>query len=256
MNIKEKLAGIPRINYINLFKSEERSVLLENELKTYNVEKVSRHMFDLYDNCVLRVEGPLTHILPKSHLGAITSHLIAIRKWLRETDEPYGIFCEDDLSLETVPYWNFTWNEFFDVLPEDWECVQLVQIQEMEFRRMQIQARGNYDWSACCYLLKREYAEKLINERIRDGIFYLETGDLVPYIEHSIFYGIGRVYAFPIFVENVSLPTSTALSDDFSEDEDQVNRGNHFKSYTNVIEWWKGEGKTKNIDELKYVNNF
>jgi hypothetical protein len=97
---------------------------------------------------------------------------------------------------------------------------------------------------------------KSINERIRDGVFYLETDHLVPYIEHAIFYGIGKVYAFPIFVENVELPTSTALSDDYSESEDVVNRGNHFKSYINVIEWWKGEGKTKNIEELKYVNNF
>lgn len=256
MNINEKLRGIPRINYINLFKSEERSLLLEGTLRYAGVEKISRHMFDLYDNCVLRIEGPLADQLPKSHLGAITSHLIAIRKWLKETNEPYAIFCEDDLSIETVTYWNFTWNEFFNILPEDWECIQLVQIQEVNFKRMQLQIRGLVDWSACCYLITREYAEKLISERIREGVFHLEVDSLVPYIEHSIFVGIGKVYTFPIFIENINLQTSTSLSDDYSEIDDQKNRDNHIRSHHHVLDWWRSEGQFKTVEEFKFVNNF
>ena len=34
------------------------------------------------------------------------------------------------LSLKTVNYWNFTWNEFVSSLPEDWDCVQLLLIRD------------------------------------------------------------------------------------------------------------------------------
>ena len=96
----------------------------------------------------------------------------------------------------------------------------------------------------------------MINERIRDGIFYLDVNSLIPFIEHSIFLGIGKVYTFPIFIENVNLPTSTSLSEDFSTIDDEINRNNHIRSHHHVLDWWRSEGQFKNVEDFKFVNNF
>ena len=72
-----------------------------------------------------RLEGEQLHILDDGTKGCVVSHIKMIKKWYDETDEEYAFFCEDDLKLETVNHWNFSWTEFIQSLPEDAECVQL-----------------------------------------------------------------------------------------------------------------------------------
>ena len=252
MTIEEKLQGIPSINYVNLIQSKERSRILEEDLRSVGVTNINQHLFDIYENCVLCIEGPLVHLSNHAHLGASTSHLLAIKKWLKESNEPYAIFCEDDLSIETVQYWNFTWNEFVNSLPEDWECVQLVQIQELEFRKIQLNVRGNVDWSACGYLIKREYAEKLIESRIKGNKFLFEMDQYIPSIEHVLYYGLGKVYTFQLFVENVRLESSLSHNKDFDVEKDKSNRSTHFRSHKDVMDWWKDEGQYKTLKELNF----
>ena len=102
-------------------------------------------------------------------IGCAVSHLKAIKKWYDETDESYAFFCEDDLSLETVEYWNFTWEEFVESIPEDADCVQLLCLRESgSFSDFRFRRREWNDWSVTAYIITRDYAEKIIKNHKRN----------------------------------------------------------------------------------------
>ena len=98
----------------------------------------------------------LNHILEGSHdigissgeVGCVTSHLKAIKQWYETTDTPYAIFAEDDVSFDTAFFWKFTWNEFLEKLPYDWDVVQLAIINPgVVYASMH--ARWVNDFSTC-----------------------------------------------------------------------------------------------------------
>lgn len=138
--------------------------------------------------------------------GPVTSHLKAIKQWYNNTDEEVAFFCEDDLSMELVQYWNFTWDDFYKSLPDDWEIVQLAWLRLFDFDKfgMGLRNRCWCDWSGCAYIIKREFAKKLIDTYYNDEIFTLDLkgSDVylrdvwakIPVIESIIFSPLGRVY--------------------------------------------------------------
>ena len=250
--VRDKLEGLPSINYLTLFQNKDRVKILEGVLEFSGITNFKGHQFDLFKYCVQRFEGPRVFDMTDHAKGCLASHLLTIKKWLIDTDEPYTLICEDDFSIETVPYWNFTWKEFFDYLPQDWECVQLVQIQEVAYRKMKIHERGLYDWSTCCYLIKREYAERLIEKTINGGIFTL-THDRSAVAAEMVIYEapIGKVYSFPLFVENTYLGTSAKLTDDYNHSVHDQTRKIHRRCHLHILDWWKTEGINTPIREIQ-----
>jgi hypothetical protein len=74
-----------------------------------------------------------------------------VKNWLDTTDEAYGIFIEDDTSFETCKYWSFTWSEFVRSLPENWEIVQLIRLNDWSDGRsaeLSLRPRQWDDWGA------------------------------------------------------------------------------------------------------------
>ena len=182
-------------------------------------------------------------------IGCAVSHLKAIKKWYEETDEEYAFFCEDDLSLETVEYWNFTWEEFIDSIPEDADCVQLLRLREGgNFSDFTIRKREWNDWSVTAYILTREYAAKIISEHCIGDEYHLDIKgqNCMPLVEYIIFnYGI--TYSVPLFVEDNRFITTFSKSSDHNSD---LHADTHFNSYKNVTEWWKNSGKNLSIEEF------
>ena len=113
-----------------------------------------------------------------------------IQNWYNKTDESYGFFCEDDLCLDTIQYWNFTWEEFIESLPENWDCVQLLccgpNLDEIKFRK-----RHWDDFSVGAYIVSRKYAKVLIESFIGDDEFIFEYPDdelWAPLAENLIYF--------------------------------------------------------------------
>ena len=78
--------------------------------------------------------------------------------------------------LESVKYWDFTWEEFFNSLPPQWECVQLCLLREYEYGLdIKFKTREWSDWSGCAYLISRKYAQKLIDTYYYDDVFHLDS---------------------------------------------------------------------------------
>jgi hypothetical protein len=249
----DKLNNFPSLNFIGIAESENRRKKLYQNCEEYNIKNVVPHVYDRYKtgDYEIKVEDWWGNY--SAYLGCTTSHLKAIRNWYENTDEPYAFFCEDDISFDTVKYWNFTWKEFFDKLPEDWECIQLCWVRE-KYRNFSIEFRNRCwcDWSGCAYLISRQYAKKVVENYYYDHEFHLDIvgSDVehrpewakIPVIETVIFSSVGRVYGFPLFVEDVFNCHTTW----------RWGSGNEVNTYSNLetMGWWKGVGQFLSLDEI------
>lgn len=253
---KQKLKEFPSVYYLSLEESLDRRIHLENQFKEYNITKINSVISKRFKECDDVIHGKFVNTLIDGSKGCCTSHLKCIKKWLNETDEPYGFFCEDDLSLETIKHWNFTWEDFINHLPQDWECVQLMWVRD---QMVDIKLRERYfdDWSATAYILKRERAERLIDTYYPtdEFCFDIPNTDLQPIVENLVF-SLGKVYTFPLFVEEIKkFDTCLIDSDEFDglKDDWEIIDGQgpaHVRSYHEVMNWWRKTGSKLKVNQI------
>jgi len=234
-----KLQNFPRTYYMSLEESVDRQKNLTDQFKQYGITPIpiiSKRFSESND----KVTGKYLHQLNDGTKGCAISHLKAIRKWYETTDEDYAFFCEDDLSLETVQYWNFTWEEFIASIPEDAECVQLLTIRN-DFESFSIRDRLWNDWGATAYIITRDYAKKLIDNYIKDDIFHLQVpnSDIMPLIENILFTNLGKSYTIPLFVENIEFDSTFSTEQDNDVNDGQKN--NHRIANEKVLNYWKSK---------------
>ncbi len=240
------LKNFPPVYYVTLEESVDRQKLIESQFNKYGISPnavTSKRYSESNDV----VTGKYIYQLTGPTQGCIVSHLKAIKKWYESNESDYAFFCEDDLSLKTVNYWNFTWEEFVERLPDDCECVQLMTIRG-DFDGVYFRNRKWDDWSETAYIMNRDYAKKLIDNYCDGETFHLELKglDIMPIGENILFTNVGKVYTFPLFVENVEIPT-TDVNDVELEDGQKPN---HVHASEYVYDWWKENGKKVTIDEL------
>lgn len=261
---KQKLKNFPPLNFISIHESEDRRSLLYENFDKYGLTNIRPHIFEKYDDSKHTFIGSAYKTYSVGELGRapVTSHLKAIKEWYFDTDEEYAFFCEDDLSFDSVPYWNFTWEEFYNALPQDWECVQLCWVRENNMFTFshdgpKLRNRCWCDWSGCAYLIKRSHAKKLISNYHRNSEFNLDyVGDdleersqpefewtLVPCIETIIFSHFSKIYGFPLFLEGVYQFQSTLHFTDST-------RPGNFYSYDIMLDWWQRIGKYAIISDI------
>jgi len=252
-----KLKGFPTVYYLSLEESLDRRTDLEKQFRDYGIENIHGVVSKRFVECDDVIHGKFVHELTDASKGCCTSHLKCIKRWLTETDEPIGFFCEDDLSLKTVEYWNFTWKEFVNSLPNDWDVVQLMwvrnSLQNVEFRNRYVD-----DWGASAYILKREYAEKLVNTYYSTNEFQfdipVDNWSIQPIVENLIFL-LGKAYGVPLFVEEVyKFDTTLVSSDEFTglKDDWELVEGqgpSHITSHNIVLNWWK-ENQNLSLESL------
>lgn len=239
---KNPLENFPSVYYISLEESTERRKNLENQFLEYQIypQKILSKRYSESNDIIT---GKFLDQMSSGSIGCIVSHLKAIKKWYEETDEDYGFFCEDDLSLETIKHWEFTWEEFIEKIPEDAKIVQLVIIKDgcIDFN---IHKRIWDDWSVTAYILTRDYAKIIIDQYcLGENQFHLELPEgpkniLIPLPENVLFETISNVtYSIPLFVEDVNLGTTFSHQDDKDVIDNQ--KKSHYNSHKNVLNYWK-----------------
>ena len=243
--IKEnKLKEFPLVNYISLEESKDRQENLSRQFSEYGISGLNLLISKRFSECNDKVVGEQLHILDDGTKGCVISHLKMIKRWYEETDEDYGFFCEDDLSLETISHWNFTWSEFIEILPEDAECVQLTSIRPSH-NKVCLRERSMYDWSVTAYIMTRDYVRKVIERHIFEDEYDLTIPGtyFYPMPENVLFYGIGKVYVVELFVETNNLKTTFK----------QINGGHkeyHVESYEFISSWWKNIGSQSSLNTI------
>ena len=255
-----KLEGLPKIHYISLEESIDRRNNLKSWFEKYNITNYVPHLFKRFEEYDHKLVGPYVDLLAENGKGAITSHFSALKEWYENTKEEYTLIVEDDLSLETVKYWNFTWKDFFNNLPKDWNCVQLVTIREHYCDDYYFEKRKENDWCAAAYLIKREYVKLLLDNYYFDNYFNLYIEGLIypPVLEHLLFTNKPGVYCFPLFIEDSYNTESTLIPEKAHAELIDGQGPYHFDSYNNIINWWKTKGYKLPINEIanKFVFNY
>lgn len=230
-----KLKGLPSVRYVTLEDDVIRQNLITKQFEQYDITPIpiKSKRFSESDDIIT---GRYVHQLTDPVKGCTVSHLKAFKDWYYNTDEPYGFFCEDDLSLETVEYWNFTWEEFVNGLPSDWDAVQLLAIRG-QFDEVCLRERYWDDWAITAYILKRNYVKNIIDHCCIGETYNLEVKDseIMPIGESLFFTNFGKVYTCPLFVENTKID-STNLNDTELENGQKPNH--HFASQY-ISNWWK-----------------
>jgi hypothetical protein len=232
------------------------------QCKKYKITNYNVYSFKPYKEYNYLLKGEFVDKLHENSKGPVTSHIRALVSWYDSSEDDYVLIVEDDINFKTIDYWNFTWEDFFDALPKDWECVQLCSIREsfndipMVFRR-----RLNSDWGCQAYLVNRKYVKKLIDKYYSDpdefnlntsniktyfNLDQSETRDLIPIVENVLFEGLSdTVYNFPLFAEDIINTNSN-----FGNYNDFPTTEPHLVSYKYINEWWKNTGKYLTIEDV------
>lgn len=203
-----KLKNFGPLYYINLDGQPERDAAMQSMCNYWELNPTRISAFDGRNSS-------LNHILEGSHdigissgeVGCVTSHLKAIKQWYETTDTPYAIFAEDDVSFDTARFWKFTWDEFIEKLPYDWDVVQLAIINPgVVYASMH--ARWVNDFSTACFMVTRHHAKKLIDHHCVGDKFRLDQGVKPRPVADDLIYNCGRTYAIPLFHYKIEMGSS------------------------------------------------
>jgi len=232
-----KLDEFPTVYYLSLEESVDRQKNIESQFLKYGIipkSIISKRFKDSNDV----VTGKYINELLPGTIGCAVSHLKAIKEWYNTTNEDYAFFCEDDLSLETVQYWNFTWIQFINSLPNDWECVQLLYLKnDGNMSSLDLKEREWDDWAVTAYIITRDYAKKIIDSYCIEDTYNLElkNSEVMPLVE-TLFYSLGKVYSIPLFVEDCKFNSTFSQNEEHNQD---LHSNTHKKSYDKIIQLWK-----------------
>jgi hypothetical protein len=241
--LQSKFDDHPVINYINLQESVDRREFMERQFEEYGITKYKAFTVRPYDEYKDSCKLTGRFLDSVNHHGTNITFLRCVKNWLETTDEEYGIFLEDDTSFETSKYWSFTWSEFVRSLPENWEVVQIIRLNDWSDGRsakLSCRMREWDDWGATC-MMKRDYAKKLISSyMISDNEYFFDIvgTDLMPIVENLLFCNLGYCLNVPLFVE-CDLPST------YNRGVDPV----HEISKEKYLELWKS-GVNGHISDL------
>ncbi len=251
-----KLDNFPPVYYISLEESQDRQKNLHKQFEEFGITNYTPMIFKRFSECNDVIHGRYVHTLNSSNKGASSSHLKSIKRWITETDAPFAVFFEDDVSFETVKYWNFVWTEFMNELPNDWDAVQLMWVRP---HMIKIEFREKYpdDWSATAFMMRRSYGQKLLNRfMISENEFNYDLGDLQPIVENVLFTS-GKVYTIPLFIEETNLPTTFINAPEFDETLILNGQGeSHHSSQSAVLNWWRDIGYRTSLKKIMNTEVF
>jgi hypothetical protein len=237
-----KLKGLPPIYYLNLDGQPDRNQYMEDQFKYWEIENYTR--ISAYDgrNDDLSdiIKGRYPDNMTSGEIGCTTSHLRAIKYWYDNSDSPYAIFMEDDVDLQLVKFWNFTWQDFASKIPYDWDVIQLAIICTGDLH-IKLHKRFVNDFSTAAYMVTRHHAEKLLKFHIRDGKYKLDQGVKPRAVADDLIYNSGNTFSIPIFLYRIELGSSI-----HPEHIDIFHKASH----NGLLEYWKNKGYDMSIDDL------
>jgi len=236
-----KLQGIGPIYYLNLDGQPERKEYMEDQFKYWEIENYTRvSAYDGRDDDLSDIiKGRYPDMMSSGEIGCTTSHLKALKMFL-ETDEPYCILMEDDVSLDLVRFWNFTWRDFYVKIPYDWDVCQIAIICTGDIH-IKIHKRFVNEFSTACYLITRHHAEKLVRLHTRGDKYKLDNGVKPRPVADDLIYNSGNTYALPLLLYRTELGSSI-----HPEHVDAFHKGN-FQAQMN---FWQNKGAQMSINEL------
>lgn len=243
----EKLINFPDSFVVSLDTSQDRRDALFQNFEKFGVENYNLRFAD--DGRVTDylhidfLKGETLRAINSGHAATLVSHLKCIKEWVDNYASKHLVMFEDDITLDNAEYWDFTWNEFMESLPQDWEVIQLslVRSDPLTEDNMKLNKREWDNWGAGAYMMTRAYAKKLMNAYYKDGVWDVtipSNPKLMPIIENVIYSLAGdNAYTYPLFNENSSLQT-TFFPNFCNVEHNPI----HVASAEFTSNWWKDVG--------------
>ena len=150
-----KLEGLPKISYINIYKHTNRRLHMENLFERYGIDE-AQHFSAIVPN---RPGHPYLNI---GATGCMLSHLTIISDFYQKSKDDMMIVMEDDVDLSSIDNWDFSWKEFLAVMP-DFEILQLLRNQEAPQQYARLKKWEWQDKSTAAYIITKDYAKKVHN---------------------------------------------------------------------------------------------
>ena len=204
-----KLQNIPPIYYLNIDGQPERRQYVEEHFKYWEIENYTRiSAYDGRDDDLSDIiKGRYPEAMTSGEVGCTTSHLKAIKHWYDTSDSSYALIMEDDIDLNLVKFWNFTWRDFMSKLPYDWDVVQLAIICTGSIH-VKLHKRFINDFSTACYMISRHHAEKLVKHHVRGDKYKIDNGCKPRAVADDLIYNSGNTFAIPLFLYKLELGSS------------------------------------------------
>jgi len=235
------LNNLPTIRVITIKESFDRRHNFIRQINNYT-DNYKFITFDRFENTDFTMVGDTLHLLHRNSYGSISSHLYNLYDWYHSCEDDYCIIMEDDISLETLNYWNFTLKEFIDKLPNNWEAVQLILVSEnMEEPNLRNRIWG--DWCLAAFIATRKYVKKVIEHHVINSSTFNVTlpgvrATFLPIPEAIILDESNEnIYLFPLFIEDVVNCSSTYKGKDLIMEGAQGPF--HHSSHDFILNWWK-----------------
>ena len=229
-----KLKGLPHIYWINLDSDVERREYMEEQFDYWQIKNHTRieGIDAREDDPSVHLKGRIPDQVTSGELGCCMSHLKAIKEFYENSDDDYCIIAEDDVDLDIARYWNFTWTEFFSLLPYDWDCVQMTTICTGDIH-VKLHLKFINDFSAAFYLLSRHHAAKILKNHMRGDKWKLDNGVKPRAVSEDTILETGKTYTIPLFLYNLNFQSSIH----------QEHIGIFHKGpYDALLNWWQQSG--------------
>lgn len=281
MNYSEKLDGFPTVHYPSLVEFPERREFMQNQFAKFGITKAKLFLTERYNKIKDQylIRDPNNFLNPEKlmgHPGNMISYLTLMKDWYDNTEEEYAIFCDDDIDFMSIDYWNFSWKQFVDALPHNWQCIQLIKIKEwwqnsdeIVYGRkiipaLKLTTREWDDWGTAA-LIKRAYVKKILDRHYINAnefdtvIIGSGTNDFFiwPLIENILFRELDNtaVYNFPLFQENPYFysflhPNPTAQTLEEHKKIVESNRGPHVVSRETYETLWRETGMSTSLNTM------
>ena len=239
-----KLKGLPPILWLNLDNDTHRREYMENQFKYWEIENHTRIAgFDgRVDDVCEHLRGCAPDNMSQNEIGCCMSHLKAIKHFYENTTDDYVLIFEDDVVLDIVRYWNFTWDDFYAHIPYDWDIVQIAIICTGDIH-VKLHKRFVNDFSTACHLITRHHAEKLLKFHVKGDKYRLDNGVKPRPVADDLIYNSGNTYSIPLLLYRIELGSSI-----HPDHIDAFHKGN----YNALSSFWEQNGA--GIDIKDYMN--
>lgn len=267
MDKKDIFRYAPSVYYTSLSECEDRREYMKDQLEGLGITNHQAYVTERFENLEgIEIRGPHTESLSAGEKGVVVSHLHNIFDWYQNTKERYALFCEDDISFETVEHWQFTWEDFMLSLPKDWKMVQLLRINpfnSMDYKEehgLKIRKRNWCDWG-CHYLITRKAAAELLSKVFPEGDrnrLWLEPEYNLHPMPENVLYShfldyLDTVYSVPLFVENIRFQTTFKPEGDIEIDPNTHAKLDQAESSVYYANLWEDVGRNFSIDDIMNV---
>ena len=243
-----KLKGMPPIYYLNLDGQPERKQYMENQFKYWEIENYERiSAYDGRDDDLSDIiKGRYPDNMSSGEVGCTTSHLKALKHYLETSDAPCAVIMEDDVDLQIVKNWNFTWKDFYSLVPYDYDVIQLAIICTGPLH-VALHKRFVNDFSTASYMITRHHAEKIVGLHCRGDKYKLDQGVKPRAVADDLIYNSGNTFSIPLFLYRIALGSSI-----HPEHVDFF----HKSSHDGLLQFWTQTGCNLDINELMNYDPF